>query len=88
MNRSRLILRWGEKPVEELYMRNNEHLSELAKWYTRVGHSERFIEAFANIYKNFALTAMFKKMRKNQIVKCLILQAYTRVLEVCDLLKH
>lgn len=63
MNPNRLILRWEDKPVEELYMGNNEHLSELAKWNTRTpaGHPEGFIEAFANIYRNFALTIMAKR---------------------------
>ncbi len=63
MDSNRLILRWGDKPVEELYMGNNEHLSQLAKWNTRTpaGHPEGFIEAFANIYRNFALTVMAKR---------------------------
>ncbi len=63
MDSNRLFLRWGDKPEEELYMGNNEHLDELAKWNTRTpaGHPEGFIEAFANIYRNFALTVMEKK---------------------------
>lgn len=63
MDPNRLILRWKDKPVEELYMGNNEHLSELAKWNTRTpaGHPEGFIEAFANIYRNFAFTVMAKR---------------------------
>lgn len=61
-----LHLKWGNKPVEQLYMGSNEHLSDLAKWNTRTpaGHPEGFIEAFANIYRNFALTVMAK--RKNE----------------------
>ena len=49
-------------PAQELYMGNNEFLSDLAKWNTRTpaGHPEGFIEAFANIYRNFALTVMAK----------------------------
>jgi hypothetical protein len=44
-------------------MGNNEFLSDLAKWNTRTpaGHPEGFIEAFANIYRNFALTIMAKR---------------------------
>jgi predicted dehydrogenase len=63
MDSNRLILRWGDKPSEELYMGNNEFLSDLAKWNTRTpaGHPEGFIEAFANIYRNFALTVMAKE---------------------------
>jgi predicted dehydrogenase len=63
MDSNRLILRWGDKPAQELYMGNNEFLSDLAKWNTRTpaGHPEGFIEAFANIYRNFALTIMAKR---------------------------
>lgn len=63
MDPNRLILRWGDKPTQELYMGNNEFLSDLAKWNTRTpaGHPEGFIEAFANIYRNFALTVMAKR---------------------------
>lgn len=66
MDSNRLILRWGDRPVEELFMGNNEHLGELAKWNTRTpaGHPEGFIEAFANIYRNFALTVMAKREGK------------------------
>lgn len=62
MDSNRLILRWGNKPAEELYMGNNEFLSVPAKWNTRTpaGHPEGYIEAFANIYRNFALTLMSK----------------------------
>lgn len=61
-----LHLKWGDRPVKQLYMGNNEHMSDLAKWNTRTpaGHPEGFIEAFANIYRNFALTIMAK--RKNE----------------------
>jgi predicted dehydrogenase len=63
MDPNRLFLRWGDKQAEELYMGNNEFLGELARWNTRIpaGHPEGFIEAFANIYRNFALTVMSKK---------------------------
>lgn len=62
MDPNRLIIRWGDKPTQELYMGNNEFLSDIAKWNTRTpaGHPEGFIEAFANIYRNFALTVMAK----------------------------
>lgn len=63
MDPNRLILRWSDRPAQELYMGNNEFLSDLAKWNTRTpaGHPEGFIEAFANIYRNFALTVMAKR---------------------------
>lgn len=62
MDPNRLILRWEDRPTEELYMGNNEYMSDLALWNTRTpsGHPEGFIEAFANIYRNFALTVMAK----------------------------
>lgn len=67
MDSNRLILRWDDKPAQELYMGNNEFLDELALWNTRTpaGHPEGFIEAFANIYRNFAMTIMAK--RNNEI---------------------
>lgn len=60
MDPNRLILKWLDRPTEELYMGNNEYMSDLALWNTRTpaGHPEGFIEAFANIYRNFALTLM------------------------------
>lgn len=63
MEPNKLILRWDDKPMEELYMGSNEFLSDLALWNTRTpaGHPEGFIEAFANIYRNFALTVMSKR---------------------------
>lgn len=63
MEPNRLFLKWADKPNEELYMGNNEFLSDIAKWNTRTpaGHPEGFIEAFANIYRNFALTVMAKR---------------------------
>jgi predicted dehydrogenase len=63
MDSNRLILRWDDKPTQELYMGNNEFLSDLAKWNTRTpaGHPEGFIEAFANIYRNFALFVMARE---------------------------
>ena len=63
MEPNKLILRWGDRPMEELYVGNNEHMSDFAKWNTRTpaGHPEGFIEAFANIYRNFALTVQAKR---------------------------
>lgn len=63
MEPNKLILRWGDRPMEELYMGNNEYMSDFAKWNTRTpaGHPEGFIEAFANIYRSFALTVQAKR---------------------------
>ena len=52
-----LIARWLDRP-KEIIRTGVGPLSEAAKFNTRLpaGHPEGFIEAFANIYRNFALT--------------------------------
>jgi len=62
MDPNRLIFKWGNKPEEIVHIGNNTFLGEAAVWDTRTpaGHPEGFIEAFANIYRNFALTVMAK----------------------------
>lgn len=62
MDPNRLIFKWGNKPEETVHIGNNTFLGEAAVWDTRTpaGHPEGFIEAFANIYRNFALTVMAK----------------------------
>ncbi len=65
MEPNTLYAKWLDRPTEEIRMGNNfPALSDLAKWNTRVpgGHPEGFIESFANIYRNFALTV---KARSN-----------------------
>lgn len=73
MDPNRLILRWEGKPTEELYMGNNEYMSDLALWNTRTpaGHPEGFIEAFANIYRNFALAVTAKRKGETPDAKIL-----------------
>lgn len=63
MDPNRLILKWGNKPEEIIHIGNNTFLGEAATWDVRTpaGHPEGFIEAFANIYRNFALTVMAKR---------------------------
>ena len=58
MDANWLELKWRDKPAERLYMGSNEYLHDITKWNLRTpaGHPEGFIEAFANIYRNFALT--------------------------------
>ena len=54
-----LLVKWPDKPTEEVRIgSNHNYLSDLAKWNIRTpgGHPEGFIEAFANIYRNFAMT--------------------------------
>jgi predicted dehydrogenase len=56
-----LIVKHTDRPDEHLLV-GSGYMGELAKWNTRTpgGHPEGFIEAFANIYRNFALTVMAK----------------------------
>lgn len=58
-----LIFKWGNKPEEIIHIGGNTFLGEAAAWDVRTpaGHPEGFIEAFANIYRNFALTVMAKR---------------------------
>ena len=52
-----LMVKWLDKPAEVLRA-GSGYLSEMAKNNCRTpgGHPEGYLEAFANIYKNFALT--------------------------------
>jgi predicted dehydrogenase len=59
MEPNTLYAKWLNKSTEEIRIGNGfDNLSSLTKWNIRVpgGHPEGFIEAFANIYRNFALT--------------------------------
>lgn len=51
---------WGDRPEETVHVGSNMFLGEIPLWNTRTpaGHPEGFIESFANIYRNFALTVM------------------------------
>ncbi|MFD2037058.1 Gfo/Idh/MocA family protein [Belliella marina] len=50
-----LIVRWPDRP-DEIYRAGTPYLSSLAQENTRTpaGHPEGYMEAFANIYRNFA----------------------------------
>lgn len=56
-----LIVRWADRPAE-IVRTGNGYMSPLAKWNTRTpgGHPEGYIEAFANIYRNFVHTLRAK----------------------------
>ncbi|MDD4107307.1 MAG: Gfo/Idh/MocA family oxidoreductase [Prolixibacteraceae bacterium] len=56
-----LMIRWLDKPTQVLRVGTSMH-SDLAAHNTRTpgGHPEGYLEAFANIYRNFALTVMAK----------------------------
>ncbi len=57
-----LIIKWMDKPME-IYRTGTGFMLPMAAANTRTpgGHPEGYIEAFANIYRNFALTLMAKK---------------------------
>ena len=56
MEPNSLLLKWIDKPMEVLRT-GGAGLSEVAKLHTRLpaGHPEGYLEAFANLYRNFAL---------------------------------
>ena len=59
-NPNELRVTWGDKPEEIIRIGNNSYLGSQALWNARTpaGHPEGFIEAFANIYRNFTHTVM------------------------------
>ncbi len=56
-----LLVKWLDKPTE-IYRTGGTYNSSFAAHNTRVpaGHPEGFLEAFANLYRNFALTISAK----------------------------
>jgi predicted dehydrogenase len=62
MEPNTLFVKWLDKPMQ-VYRAGSGYLSDIAKHNTRVpaGHPEGYLEAFANIYRNFALTLMAKQ---------------------------
>ncbi len=63
-----LLVKWLDKPTE-IYRTGGTYNSSFAAHNTRVpaGHPEGFLEAFANLYRNFALTIAAKM--NNEIPK-------------------
>lgn len=52
-----LLVKWSDRPAE-VWRTGGSYVSEYAAHNTRVpaGHPEGYLEAFANLYRNFALT--------------------------------
>ena len=73
MEPNTLTLRWRDHPTEILDIGNNGYLTPEALWNTRTpaGHPEGFIEAFANIYRNFSLTVRAIKNGETPSGDCL-----------------
>lgn len=57
MDPNNLIVKWHDQPMQ-IYRTGNGYLEDIAKFNTRTpsGHPEGYLEAFGNLYKNFALT--------------------------------
>lgn len=62
MEPNNLIVKWLDQPTQ-IYRTGNAYLSNIAQFNSRTpaGHPEGYLEAFANIYKNFALTLLAKQ---------------------------
>lgn len=62
---NKLVLTYGSNP-KQILTRGSEYLSQQAKVHTRLpsGHPEGFIEAMANVYRNFALAVKAFKLGK------------------------
>lgn len=67
-----LLVKWYDKPTE-IYRAGQGYLTSIAKNNCRTpgGHPEGYLEAFANIYKNFALT-LSAKINNTEVDKNLI----------------
>lgn len=65
MEPNTLLVKWLDKPAE-IYRAGQPYLSNFAKHNTRTpgGHPEGYLEAFANIYRNFAQSLMCKMQGK------------------------
>ena len=63
MEPNTLTLRWNTKPTEIIRTGTNTFMGDIGKANARVpgGHPEGYIEAFANIYRNFSRTVMAKR---------------------------
>ena len=72
MEPNTMIARWGDRPTE-IIRTGNGYMGSLAKWNTRIpgGHPEGFIEAFANIYRNFSKTIRAKAAGETPRPECL-----------------
>jgi predicted dehydrogenase len=62
MDPNTLLLKWSNRPTEIIDVGSNAPMAAEALYNTRTpaGHPEGYIEAFANIYRNFANTVQAK----------------------------
>jgi hypothetical protein len=72
MEPNTLLVKWPSSPGQ-IYRAGNSYLSDSAQFNSRTPQDiQKDEEAFANLYKNFALTLSAKLEGKNQPNKCLI----------------
>ncbi len=72
MEPNSLVVKWDEKPMEVLRAGNNRNeLCQAARNACRLpaGHPEGFIEAFANLYRNFARAVRYKMQDKQDHIE-------------------
>lgn len=67
-----LLVKWLDKPAEVMRA-GQPYLSDMAKHNCRTpgGHPEGYLEAFANIYRNFALT-LYSRLDNTPVDKSLV----------------
>jgi predicted dehydrogenase len=72
MEPNTLLVKWLDQPMQ-VYRTGHDYLSTFAKHNTRTpsGHPEGYLEAFSNIYRNFALTLMAKQNGENPTAEML-----------------
>lgn len=82
-----LILKWHDRPTE-IYRTGVGDLYPEANAHRRIpaGHPEGYLEAFANIYRNFALAVIAKKKADRKIL-CMIFLQWLTAYVACSLLK-
>jgi len=66
MEPNTLVVKWPDAPAQ-IYRCGNDYLFDVAAFNSRTpsGHPEGYLEAFANLYKNFALT-LFAKLEDKE----------------------
>jgi predicted dehydrogenase len=72
MEPNTLLVKWTNAPTQ-IYRTGNGYLSNCATFNTRTpsGHPEGYLEAFANLYKNFAFTVVSKLESKEATAEML-----------------
>lgn len=67
-----LLMKWLDAPTQ-IYRTGGNYVSSFASHNTRTpaGHPEGYLEAFANLYRNFALTIIYKEEGKEVPKECL-----------------